>query len=48
VLAYNLMMLTIVAACLAAIHLAFHERQRRQVRRWFGSLKAATKKEGRR
>jgi len=31
VLAYNLMMFAIVAVCLAAIHLAFEERQRRQV-----------------
>jgi hypothetical protein len=31
VLAYNLMMLAIVAVCLAAIHIRFDERQRRQV-----------------
>jgi hypothetical protein len=33
VLAYNLMMFAIVAACLAVIHVAFDERQRRQVKR---------------
>ena len=37
-LAYNLMMFAIVAACLAAIHLGFDERQRRQVQRRFGNL----------
>ena len=46
-LAYNLMMLAIVAVCLAAIHLAFDERQRRQVKRCFASLIASIKKEGR-
>ena len=46
-LAYNLMMLAIVAVCLAAIHFAFDERQRRQVRRCFVGLMALIKKEGR-
>ena len=31
-LAYNLMMFAIVAVCLAAIHLAFEERQRRSLK----------------
>jgi len=47
VLAYNLMMLAIVAVCLAAIHLAFDERQRRQVKRCVGNLIALIKKERR-
>jgi hypothetical protein len=37
VLAYNLMMLAIVAVCLAAIHLAFDDRQRMQVKRCLAS-----------
>jgi hypothetical protein len=41
------MMLAIVAVCLAAIHLAFDEGQRRQMKRCFGSLIASIKKEGR-
>jgi hypothetical protein len=40
VLAYNLMMFAIVAVCLAAIHLAFEERQRRNVKRCFSNLVA--------
>ena len=44
-LAYNLMMLAIVAVCLAAIHLALDGRQRRLVRRCFVSLIASIKKE---
>ena len=43
-LAYNLMMFAIVAACLAAIHLAFDERQRRSVKRCFSNLVASMKK----
>jgi hypothetical protein len=38
VLAYNLMMFAIAAVCLAAIHLAFEERQRRQVKRCVGNF----------
>jgi hypothetical protein len=38
VLAYNLMMFAIVAVCLAAIHIGFEERLRRQVKRCFGNL----------
>jgi hypothetical protein len=45
VLAYNLMMLAIVAVCLAATHLAFDERQRRQVKQCVGNLIASIKKE---
>jgi hypothetical protein len=41
VLAYNLMMLAIVAGCLAAIHFAFEERQRRQVKRCLANLIAS-------
>jgi hypothetical protein len=44
VLAYNLMMFAIVAVSLAAIHLAFDEGQRRQVKRCFGNLIASIKK----
>ena len=44
-LAYNLMMLAIVAVCLATIHLAFDERQRRSVKRCVGNLIASMKKE---
>jgi hypothetical protein len=44
VLAYNLMMLAIVAVSLAAIQLAFDERQRRQVQRCFSNLIASIKK----
>jgi hypothetical protein len=47
VLAYNLMVLAIVAVCLAAIHFAFDQRQRRHVKRCFGSLVALIKKERR-
>jgi hypothetical protein len=46
-LAYNLMMLAIVAGCLAAIHVAFDERQRRQVKRWFVNLLGLIKKDRR-
>jgi hypothetical protein len=45
VLACNLLMFAIVAVCLAAIHLAFDERQRRQVQRRFSNLIASIKKE---
>jgi hypothetical protein len=45
VLAYNLMMLAIVAVCLTAIHVAFDEGQRRQLKRCFGNLIASIKKE---
>ena len=37
-LAYNLMMFAIVAVCLAAIHFAFDERQRRQLKRCLANL----------
>jgi hypothetical protein len=47
VLAYNLMMLAIVAVCLAAIHIGFDERQRRQVKRCVGNLITSIKKEWR-
>src|SRR5260370_41819672 len=47
VLAYNLMMFAIVAVCLAAIHLAFDEGQRRQVRRCFASMIASIRKQRR-
>jgi len=47
VLAYNLMMFAIVAACLAAVHIGFEENQKRQVKRCFASLIASVKKEGR-
>jgi len=43
VLAYNLTMFAIVAVCLAAIHLAFDERQRKQMKRYFASLIASIK-----
>ena len=46
-LAYNLMIFAIVAVCVAVIHLAFDERQRRQVQRCVGNLIASIKKEGR-
>ena len=46
-LAYNLMMFAIVAVYLAVIHLAFEERQRRQVKRCFVNLLALIKKERR-
>ena len=45
VLAYNLMMFAIVAGCLAAIHFAFRDRQRRQVKRCFEKFIASIKKE---
>jgi hypothetical protein len=38
VLAYNLMMLAIVAVCLAAIHIAFDEGQRRSLERYLVNL----------
>jgi hypothetical protein len=38
VLAYNLTMFAIVAVCLAAIHFAFEERQRRSVKRCISNL----------
>ena len=44
-LAYNLMMLAIVAVCLAAIHLAFDERKRWQAKKCFASVVASIKKE---
>jgi len=47
VLAYNMMMFAIVAVCLAAIHFAFDERQRRQVKRCVGNLIASIRKEER-
>jgi hypothetical protein len=47
VLAYNLTMVAIVAVCLAAIHLAFDEGQRRQVKQCLASLIASMKREGR-
>ena len=47
VLAYNLMMLAIVAVCVAAIHFAFDEKQRRSLKRRFANLIASMKKEGR-
>ena len=46
-LAYNLMILAIVAGSLAAIHIAFDERQRRQLNQCVGNLIASMKKEGR-
>jgi len=46
-LTYNLMMFAIVAVCLAAIHLAFDERQRREVKRCYVNLIASIKKEWR-
>ena len=46
-LAYKLMIFAVVAVCLAAIHLAFDERQRRQVNRYISNLIASIKKEGR-
>ena len=42
-LAYNLMIFAIVAVCLAAIHLAFDERQRKEMKRYFASLIASIK-----
>ena len=42
-LAYNLMMFAIVAVCLAAIHLAFDERQTRSVKRCISNLLACVK-----
>jgi hypothetical protein len=39
----DLMMFAIVAVCLAAIHLAFEERQRRQMKLYFASLIASIK-----
>jgi len=44
VLAYNLMMFAIVAVCLAAIHFAFDERQRKSVKRCVGNLVASVKR----
>jgi hypothetical protein len=44
VLAYNLRMLAIVAVCLAAIHVAFDERQRRRVKRWLVNLASSIRK----
>jgi DNA polymerase IIIc chi subunit len=41
------MMFAIVAVCLAAIHLAFDESQRRQVKRGYMNLIASMKKERR-
>jgi hypothetical protein len=46
VLAYNLMMFAIVAVCLAAIHFAFEERQRRPVKQCVASLVAFIKDGG--
>jgi phosphotransferase system glucose/maltose/N-acetylglucosamine-specific IIC component len=43
VLAYNLMMFAIVAVCLAVIHLAFDERQRRRAKHWIAGLIASMK-----
>ena len=43
-LAYNLTMVAIVAVRLAAIHIAFDDSQRRQVKRCFGNLMASMKK----
>ena len=45
-LAYNLMVFTVVGVCLAAIHLAFQERQRTQVKRCIEKLIASVKKRG--
>jgi hypothetical protein len=47
VLAYNLMMFAIVAVCLAAIHVAFDEKQRKQVKRCFSNLIGSIKQEWR-
>jgi hypothetical protein len=47
VLAYNLMMFAIVAVCVPVIHLAFDERQRREVKRRFANLIASLEKEWR-
>ena len=47
VLAYNLMMLAIVTVCIAAIHIAFDERHRRWVKRWFENLIASIRKDER-
>jgi len=44
VLAYNLMMFAIVAVCLAAIHFAFDEGQRKQLKRSVGNVVASVKR----